>query len=110
MINWLSTIIFCFSSYDWNYCRSLTRKNGAALSEIQDFKFDTEFEIDKVPISNSTYHHYGSKIANYQGFPLVLGGGVHIGEFNNKLELLNIVENRTRWIQLEAADYPFSKQ
>ena len=109
MINRSSTILSCFSQYETNYCHSLTRKHEAALSEIQDFKIDTDFEIDRVLIPNSTYHHFGTKIANYRGFPLVLGGG-NGDEVHNKLEMLDINENGTRWIQYEEADYPFSKK
>ena len=39
-------------------------------------------------------------MANYQGFPLILGG---VG--NNKLEMLNKMENNPSWI--EETDYPY---
>lgn len=108
MIKRSPTILLCFSSGDRNHCRSLTRKNGATLSEIKDFEFHTVFEIDTVQISNSAYSHSGAVLANYQGFPLILGGHSEYVA-NNKLEMLNTIENRPRWIQYEDANYPFSE-
>ena len=102
LINSLPTILLCF---DWNgsKCRSLTRKTDGALSEIKDFDFETEFEIDGVPVPDSTYDHYRATMANYQGFPLILGGWT---EGNNKLEMLNTIENPPRWV--EGTDYSYS--
>ena len=102
MIESLPTILLCF---DWNgrkKCRSLTRKNDGALSDINDFAFDSEFQIDEIVIPDSTHDHYGARIANYQGFPLILGGF-----YNNKLERLNTMENPPRWVEYEGTDYPY---
>ena len=89
MIDSLPTILLCFDANERRKCRSLTRRNDGALSGINGFIFDSEFEIDKVVIPDSTHNHYGGTIANYQGFPLILGG-----QFNDKLEMLNIMEKQ----------------
>ena len=109
MIESLPTILLCF---DWNgrkKCRSLTRKNDGALSDIDDFAFDSEFQIDRIVIPDPTNDHYWATIANYQGFPLILGGwdGYNQGG-NNKLEMLNTMENPPRWVEYEGTDYPYS--
>ena len=107
MIANLPTILLCF---DWNEekkCRSLTRRNDGALSDVKDFAFDSEFQIDKIVIPDSTHNHERTTIANYQGFPLILGGGSFV-EGSNKLEMLNIMENPPRWVEYEGTDYPYS--
>ena len=89
----------------------MTRKTGGALSEIKDFDFETEFELNRVPVPDSTYDHHFATMANYQGFPLILGGlGRVVGRsvVNNKLELLNTIENPPVWIEL--SDYPYSNR
>ena len=65
--------------------------------------FDSEFQIDKIAIMDSTHNHYLATMANYQGFPLILGGG-----YNNKLEMLNTMENPPTWVEYEGTDYPYS--
>ena len=82
----------------------MTRKTDGALSEIKDFDFETEFEIDGAPVPDSAYDHYRATMANYQGFPLILGGP------NNKLEMLNTMENPPRWIEYEGTDFPYSNR
>ena len=101
MINRLPTILLCFDFDEERKCRSLTRKNDGALSDINDFAFDSEFQIDTFAILDSTHDHKDATIANYQGFPLILGGG------NNKLEMLNTMENPPRWAEYEGTDYPY---
>ena len=103
MIESLPTILLCFDWYVERKCRSLTKRNDGALSDIKDFAFDSEFQIDKIVIPDSTHDHYGAKIANYQGYPLILGG-----YDSNKLEMLNIMENPPRWIEYAGTDYPYS--
>ena len=107
MINDLPTTILC---YDYQYygelfpsttCRSLTRKNDGALSEIKDFVFESEFEIDRFPIPNPTYRHTQATMANYRGSPLLLGGGA--GDWP---EMFNAIGNPPRWVQGPA--YPYS--
>ena len=105
MIGSLPTIPLCFDDYEQRKCRSLTRRNDGALSDINDFVFDTEFQMDQIIIPDSTNDHYGAIIANYQGFPLILGG-----TRNNKLEMLNTMENPLRWIEYEGTDYPYSNR
>ena len=105
MIDSLPTILLCFDFYERRKCRSLTRRNDGALTDINDFVFGSEFEIDKIIIPDSTYNRYGATIANYQGFPLILGGWE-----NNKLEMLNIMENPPRWVEYEETDYPYSNK
>ena len=103
MINSLPTILLCF---EWmtrhKGCRSLTRRNDGPLSDIKDFVFDAEFEVNKVAIPNSAYPHWLATIANYFGLPLILGGSTG----KNKLEMLNTMESPPSWIELE--DYPYS--
>ena len=84
-------------------CRSLTRRNDGALSDIVDFVFSSEFEIDRIVIPDSTHDHDFATLANYQGFPLILGGYL-----TGKLEMLNTMENPPRWVNYEGTDYPYS--
>ena len=84
-------------------CRSLIRRNDGVLSDINNFNFDSEFEIDSLAIPASTHNHERATIANYQGFPVILGG-IH----NNKLEMLNPRENTPSWVEYEGTDYPYS--
>ena len=102
-INFLPTILLCF---DWidsktrsRRCRSLTRRNDGPLSDIKDF--DVEFEVNKVAISDSAHPHLHATMANYFGFPLILGGSN-----NNNLEMLNTMESPPAWIEHE--NYPYS--
>jgi len=108
MINSLPTIILCCGWNGKRKCRSFTRKTDGALSEIKDFDFETEFKIDGVPVPDSTYDHNLATMANYQGFPLILGGLNLSYQGNNKLELLNTIENPPRWV--EGTDYPYSNR
>ena len=47
-------------------------------------------------------------MANYQGFPLILGGWSAANGRNNKLEMLNTIENPPIWV--EGIDYPYSEE
>ena len=105
MIDILSTILLCFDHLEDRKCRSLTRRNYGTLSDKEDFTFDSEFQIDQIAIPDSTHDHLGATIANYQGLPLILAGWE-----NNKLELLNIMENPPRWVEYEGTDYPYSNR
>ena len=106
MIDSLMTILLCFSgANDKRGCRALTRRNDNALSRITDFVFDTEFEANRVPIPDSTYDHWMSSIANYQGFPLVLGGTDNV-----KLEMLDTSKSPPEWVNYEGTDYPYLDQ
>ena len=102
MIGSLPTILLCFNWNEERKCRSMTRRNDGALTDIKDFAFDSEFQIDKIVIPDSTHNHYGGTIANYRGFPLILGD-----KRNNKLEMLNTMENPPRWIEYVGTDYPY---
>ena len=74
MINDQPTILLCFSVIDDNKrCRSLIRKNDVGLRSINDFSFEDEFDLDKIVIPDSKYDHVFGKLANYQGYPLILG-------------------------------------
>ena len=111
MIGGLPTILLCFDYIEGRRCRSLTRRNDDALKDINNFVFDNEFEIDNIVIPDSTHSHYTATIANYQGFPLVLGGYNLTGMFgNNKLEMLNTMDNQLRWIGYDGTDYPYSNR
>ena len=105
MIDSLPYILLCFDWDEERKCRSLTRRKDGALSDIKDFAFDSEFQIDKIGIPDSTHDHYRATIANYQVFPLILGG-----VFNNKLEMLDIMENPLRWIEYDGTDYRYSNR
>ena len=104
MIDSSPTILLCFYWSDRRKCRSLTRRNDGALSGIKDFGFDSEFQMDQIVIPDSTHYHYLTTIVNYQGFPLILGD-----TDDNKLELLNTMENPPRWIEYEGTVFPYSK-
>ena len=82
----------------------MTRRNESQLS-IDDFVFDSEFQVDRIVIPDSTHDHWFSSIANYQGFPLVLGG-----TNNAKLELLDITKSPPEWVEYEGTDYPYLNQ
>ena len=82
----------------------MTRRNEGQLS-IDDFVFDSEFQVDQIVIPDSTHDHWFSSIANYQGFPLVLGG-----TNNAKLEMLDITKSPAEWIEYEGTDYPYFNQ
>ena len=103
VINRLPTILLCFDYYEGRKCRPLTRRNDGILTDISGFVFDSEFQIDKIAIIDSSHDHWFATIANYQGFPLILGG-----TSNNKLEMLNTMENQPRWIEYEGIDFPYS--
>ena len=105
MINRSPTILLCFSRNEERKCQSLTRRNDGALTDIEDFAFDSEFTNDTLAVPDSTYDHSFATIANYQGFPLILGGWGENGA-NDKLEMLNILENPPRWVEYEGTDYP----
>ena len=105
MIDSLPIILLCFDWYEKRKCRSLTRRNDRTLGDIEVFAFDSEFQIDSMVIPDSTHDHWLATIANYQGFPLILGGSR-----NNKLEMLNVMENPPRWIEYEETDYPYSNK
>lgn len=102
IINSLPTIVLCFYLGEGTGCRALTRKNDGILSDIIDFAFETEFEIDRNAIPNSKHNHYLASMANYQGFPLILGGWQ-----TNKLELLNTNDDPFRWTEYNQ-DNPYS--
>ena len=46
-----------------------------------------------------------SSIANYQGFPLVLGGTNNV-----KLEMLDTIKSPPEWIEYEGTDYKYLDQ
>ena len=103
MIDSLPTILLCLDGNEERKCRSLTRRKDGALSHIKDFALNSEFQIDQIAIPDSTHDHEDATIANYQGFPLILGG-----DSNNKLEMLNTKENPPRWVEYDGTDYPYS--
>ena len=99
MINDEPIILLCFYGNNRRRCRSLKRKNDAALNTIISFALDDEFDLYSIEIPDSKYDHGRTKMANYQGFPLILGGS------NVKLEMLVTVESRYEWI--DGLDYPY---
>ena len=98
IVNGKPLIFLCFS-FDWKcgVCRTLERHEDGSLSVTDDFGSESECNIGM----NSHYDHSGSTMANYQGFPLVLGGLKH-----SKLEIFDTTKNV--WEQL--ADYPYTDQ
>ena len=106
MIDDLPTILLCFGTIDYsNQCQSLTSRYDVAMRDTNDFVFGNEFEVNINVIPNSTYNHAEATLANYQGFPLVLGGG-----FSNKLEMLSTMEGSLGWIEYEGIVYPYSNE
>ena len=104
MIGGITTIFLCFSGADARRrCRSLTRKNEGPLSSITNFNFDNEFDTNDIP--DSTHDHWMASLANYQGFPLVMGG-----VDNNKLEMLDTTKNPFEWVEYEGTDYPYQNK
>ena len=102
MINDQPTILLCFDDGNKKGCRSLIRKNEIVLGNINNFTFDGEFDLDTINIPNSIYDHGGGKLANYQGYPLILGGSYD----NAKLEMLVTTEVPFQWN--EQTDYPYA--
>ena len=82
------------------------RKNEIALRNINDFTFDAEFDLDAVIpadayLPDTKYDHYFAEMANYQGYPLILGGMSNV-----KLEMLVTTEVSIQWN--EQTDYPYA--
>ena len=48
-----------------------------------------------------------ASLANYQGFPLILGGK---NNNNNKLEMLDTTKSPFEWVKYEGTDYPYQTQ
>ena len=111
MIDSLPTILLCFDidHYRTGRCQSLTRRNDGSLSDINDFVFDAEFEVNKVTIPESAYGHWLATIANYLGLPLIFGGFYMKTSLANKLEMLNTMETPPAWIEYEGTDCPYSE-
>ena len=101
MINDQRTILLCFDANDPRRCRSLVRKNDGELTNINNFSFDNEFDLDTVNIADTNYDHDDTEMANYQGYPMILGG-----TNNTKLEMLVTSESPVQWN--EQTDYPYS--
>ena len=100
MINDLPRVLLCFDDNTKSQCRSYTRRNDGKFGDINNFVFENEFDLGNPTIPKTTHHHYLATLANYQGLPVILGGT------NNKLEMLNSMENPSSWV--EGTDYPYS--
>ena len=106
IIDSLMTILLCFSwSNDKRGCQSLTHRSNGPLSNVNNFVFDDEFDLNAFVIPDSKHDHWKSSIANYQGFPLVLGGSN-----NNKLEMLDTRKSPPEWVEFVGTDYPFGNE
>ena len=101
MINNQPTVLLCFDWENEKRCRSLIRKNDDGLRNINAFSLEDEFKLDTIDILDSNYHHNFTKMANYQGYPLILGGWD-----NAKLEMLVSTEFPVQWN--EQTDYPYA--
>ena len=101
IVNSKPLIFLCFEK-DWKSgeCHTLERRRNGLLSVTDDFGFESEFIIAEIQ-NDAHYDHTGSTMANYQGFPLVLGGLK-----NSKLEIFDTSQNL--WKQL--ADYPYTNR
>ena len=98
------SIFMCFDYNTKRKCIILKRRNKNPLNNRDAFIFDNEFDIDKT-LSETKYDHYGSTIANYHGYPLVLGGmGNSSSTGNTKLEMFQ--PDKNGWI--EGTDYPYA--
>ena len=67
--------------------------------------FEDEFVVNTETIKDTTHDHWMAKLANYQGFPLVLGGTNNV-----KLEMLNTIKDSPQWVEYENTDYPYQNQ
>ena len=96
IVNSKPLIFLCFEK-DWKSgeCRTLERHENGLLSFTDDFTFNIG-QIKK----DTRYDHSGSTMANYQGFPLVLGGW----SGGATLEIFDTSQNL--WEQL--ADYHYA--
>jgi len=97
-MNAVPSIFLCFDQNARRKCRILIRKNGGSLGDINDFIFEEEFEIDSIP--DTKYDHWLTSIANYQGYPLILGDN----SGHSKVEMFD--KNNNQWI--EGTDYPYA--
>ena len=99
------TIFLCFPN-DQNHsniCRTLTVRKNHLLSSINDFNFGNEFKLDTIK-KEASYGHIGSKLANYNGYPLAMGGWDHPKGANAQLEMFDVKQNQ--WMQKK--QYPFA--
>ena len=103
MINDQPTILLCFDYNDAKRCRSVIRKNEISLRNINNFIFDGEFDLDTINIPDSKYGHYETKMANYQGYPLILGSA-----YTTKLEILITTQVPFQWN--DQTDYPYADE
>ena len=83
----------------------MRRRNDGPLSSVNNFEFDTEFDLNPVVIPDSKHNHWLSSIAIYQGFPLVLGATDNV-----KLEMLDTMKSPPEWVEYEGTDYPYLDQ
>ena len=83
----------------------MRRRNDGPLSSVNNFVFATEFDLNPVVIPDSKHNHWMSSIANYQGFPLVLGATDNV-----KLEMLDTMKSPPEWVEYEGTDYPYLDQ
>ena len=106
ILNPFSSIFMCFDYQARRKCIILKRRKNNILNNANVFVFDNEFYLDK-NLPETNYDHHGSTIANYQGYPLVLGGmGNSSLTAHTKLEMLQ--PNKNAWI--EGAAYPYAKR
>ena len=100
MMNSLPRVLLCFDENTKRQCRSYTRRNGGEWGYNNNYVFQNEFDSGNPAIPDTTHQHYVTTLANYQGFPAILGGT------NNKLEILNSMETPSSWVK--GTDYPYS--
>ena len=58
-------MFLCFDFEEQKTCRTLTFKSDLIPNDGKDFDFDKDFEINL--LSDSTYQHSFTTIANYKG-------------------------------------------
>ena len=109
MIESLPRMLLCFADgQDVNECIALTDIDENPLTSITniDDSYYSGFLTQHLP--DSIYEHFMcASLANYQGFPLILGG---YGSDNNMLEIFNTTENPLRWVDFPESSYPYSSK
>ena len=99
MIHEIPKIFLCFPNREFRKCRSLSKHKNDLWSH--GFDFETKFSFETM--RNTIYRHQHSKIANYRGFPLVLGSWMDPID-GVKLEMFDTT--KSEWFPKN--DYPFS--
>ena len=94
----------CFDFNAKRKCIILKRRKNNPLNNGDVFVFNNDFDMDNT-LPETNYDHHGSTIANYHGYPLVLGGmGNSSSTGNTKLEMFQ--PDKSCW--KEGKEYPYA--